>query len=435
MSAASPTHAQPADTLADGTSAMEWSLANGLHVVVRDVPGVPHVAIVVAYPVGWDDDPSGREGLAELAAEAAFRAEAGDVPGRTSEELDRLRPVGWNVRVERRRTELGEMTTAQQFPGVLRQTAQRVRGVRVSDAVLAQAFARTAERRARLAEDVAVRLYGHLGELAGGRSDETIARHRDGSGVRGIKAKDLQKRIDETYAAGGAVLSLAGDFKGLNLRALVENEFGGIPAGKPFTRDPGHAAPRTRVRQGASLRHTLAGIGIVAPAIDDTLHPSFFLSMLMLGTYSGTTWGRATHPLTSRFQFAVLDDPTLARFYPPVHTAGWTPEQVEGQFVQLATGFRSSEVPLEPVVTVQRSLEWLLGGPLTRQLHERLATDTAVLYNVCSTGAARRLVGDASFWAEYRRRFDPRVGPSFQHWYPYMVDASHQVSLVYEPSP
>src|SRR5262249_15767826 len=79
------------DTLSDSTVVRNWTLANGLRVTTRHVPGARAVAITVGYSVGTDDDPPGREGLADALGELSFLSAAGDIPARTTEELDSQR--------------------------------------------------------------------------------------------------------------------------------------------------------------------------------------------------------------------------------------------------------------------------------------------------------------------------------------------------------
>jgi hypothetical protein len=151
--------------LADGTVADQWTLANGLKVVTRHVPGADAVAIVVAYPNGRDSDPAGQEGLSALMAEAAFSAAAGEIPARTHAELESQRPVGWNVQTERHRTEFAEMATPEQFPGVLHQVATRMRSVKLTDDVVSRAREALRERqRALIDGDIGAELYLELGQ-------------------------------------------------------------------------------------------------------------------------------------------------------------------------------------------------------------------------------------------------------------------------------
>jgi hypothetical protein len=69
--------------LADSTLVDRWTLPNGLRVVTRTIRGSGVAAITVGYRFGRNDDPAGRNGLAQLLGELAFMGPAGDIPART----------------------------------------------------------------------------------------------------------------------------------------------------------------------------------------------------------------------------------------------------------------------------------------------------------------------------------------------------------------
>lgn len=422
--------AQPGD---DGTTSEEWTLDNGLRVTIRNVPGAGAVGIVVAYDVGRADDPVGQEGLTRLMADCAFMAAADQTPSRSRAELDDLRPIGWNVQVEHTRTELAEMASKERFPGVLHQVALRMHGVKIDDAVVDQARADVrAEFEQLYGKDLGARLYAEIGVRASGRSHESFERWISGAGIEKVGTREVSRRIEELYVPANAVLSLAGDFEGVNLRAFIQREFGDIPAGTKFER-PAQRKPvsfHSQVRQPGAPR-TLGAVGILAPAVSDTSHPSFYLTMLVLGQHASMRWGRPNSPLRSRFNYSIFDDPSVARFYPPVKSKSWTPENLSVQMRGLAEHFNGFVVDFKAVQSVQLSVDWLLGGPLPPSLQERITKDPAVLYRVASSGAARRLIGDEAFWRSYRRQFDPTVGSRYDRWHPYVIADENHAALMY----
>ena len=127
------------DTLADSTWVERWTLKNGLDVTVHHIPRCNSVAVIAAWRVGRDQDPRDRDVMADLLSEVLFTAAAGDVPERSREEMNDLRPQGWNLQVTPRFTLLSELSPPAQFPGVLRQVATRMRGLTVTDSTLALA--------------------------------------------------------------------------------------------------------------------------------------------------------------------------------------------------------------------------------------------------------------------------------------------------------
>ena len=65
----------------------------------------------------------------------------------------------------------------------------------------------------------------------------------------------------------------------------------------------------------------MAVLGLTAPALSDSLHPSFYMALLVLGGQAKVSWEPPARPLVTRFQYSLLDDPGFARFYPAVESA------------------------------------------------------------------------------------------------------------------
>lgn len=427
--------AAAARDVGDGTTLDTWTLANGLKVVVHDVPGADAVALVVAYPFGRDDDPAGQEGFTALVAEVAFTAAAGEVPARTHEELDSQRPVGWNVQVERRRTEFAELATPQQFPGVLAQAADRMKGVKVTDADVERARAALIARRAgTIGADPAAEMTVELGQRAAGWDHAAMQRWMTGAGLGGLRARDIAPWIESACVPSRAVLSLTGDFGAMNLHAFVENEFAAIPAGRPrpIAPPPTLQAGSAEVIPHPGLDRPLGGAGLLAPALTDTLHPSFYLMALVLGSQANGMWNDPAFAEQSRFRYSLLDDPDVVRFYPPSTSEVFSPQQMSILMGSLVTGYSKMSVEMAQVMRIHDAVVWLLGGPMVKPLAERVRTDHALLYRVCSADATRELWGGEAFWSEYRRRFDPTAGGGGA-WGPYLEDPAKRFLLLYAP--
>jgi zinc protease len=73
------------------SSAVHFSLKNGLRVVLDPVPGHPLVAAVVAYEAGWAHDPVGHAGLAHLVEHLTYRGSR-HLPGQAA--FEQLEAVG-----------------------------------------------------------------------------------------------------------------------------------------------------------------------------------------------------------------------------------------------------------------------------------------------------------------------------------------------------
>lgn len=406
-------------------------LSNGLRVVVRHIPRANHVAITLAWPVGSDSDPQGQAGRASLLAELLMTAGAGDTPDRTREELDRLRPDGWGAGVSPRVTQITEIGSRAQFPGMVRQLSQRLRGVTVSDSALHHAFASLrADLRAQRSPTSTGELYAAVRQVGRGTYEPNAAE----AGLRALgklKPAELQKLLGETFVPSGTVLSLAGNLGEMNLPALIEKEFGSIPSGE---KPPGtpvlpiKAGSRDAHRSG--LARPAGSLAIIAPALDDSLHPSFYLSMLFLGGYAAKQWQPAAPPLTSRFQYSLFDDPDLVRFYPTPGPGTAADSALDHEFNGLVSKMGSMMFPPESYDALLRGVAWLVGDPLPPEMLVRARRDPRMLATLAANQAVRELWGGEPFWNEYRRKLVPDRMKEFHIWVIYLLDQANRVKVL-----
>jgi hypothetical protein len=188
---------------------------------------------------------------------------------------------------------------------------------------------------------------------------------------------------------------------------------------------------RTLSRPG--LASAIGAVGIAAAALTDSLHPSFLLTTLMLGTHAGNVWGKAEAPLRSRFQYSILDDPTMARFYPPIIAKTWEPANQRKQFDALVEYFSALSIELDQAKRMEEAVAWLLGGPLPATLQARVQKDHSVLYRLASSAGVRELWGGESFWARYRKRFDPAASAGDERWTEWLTQPERQIGIVVQP--
>jgi hypothetical protein len=431
LAAASPAHAQ-AMRLADSTLAESWTLACGLKVVTRHVPRAGAVAITVCYPAGTDRDQEGREGLSALLAEVAFTAPAGTAPERRREEMDEIRPMGWVVKVTRRFTQLTENASHATFPGVLHQVCERMRGVTVTQSVLDAA---TAQVRRELATNYNDRpdraLYYLAGELSGGASFEAALRRGSGAGLQRLAARDVQRFLGDRFSPSAAVLSIAGNLQGYDVRRMLEYELGSLAAGDPAPPVSWGTLSSAQASIGRNdLPEPRGVIGVLSPNLDDPRHPGFYRFAVIFGSFCASRWGPPDPPLTTRFQYSLTDDPELARYYPPI-VVGQTRTLEEELRLTLAD-FMLAAPDSQTQTKLAGGVAWLVGGPLPRDLVLRMRQDPATLTALGSNLAARALYGDDEFWSTYRRRFesDPLDFGAVSQWF---TDPEHHVQLLFTP--
>jgi len=423
------------DTLADSTWVQRWTLRNGLDVTVRHIPNGEAVAAVVAYRIGRDQDPANREGMADLLAEVLLTAPAGDIPERTREEMSDLRPRGWNLQVTPRFSLISELATPDRFAGLLRQVATRMRGVTVTDSVLARArrvAARDLGDRYFKAPEVA--LFNRLRDVAAGVDDETALRRASGRALKSVTTREASERLKRLYVPANAVLSLAGNFGDVDVRKLVESLFGDIPRGTPVTEPPEatlKAGTRTMHRDG--LTEPLGIVGVIAPAITDSLHPSFYFNSLLIGRYCEENWGAAPAPLPGRFRYPIFADPQLAQFFPPLAPGETDADQLGVTLQDAVEGLANSVVDPDIVKELRVNHAWILGGPLTPSLRARMRDHPGTLHTLASTMAVRALWGNQAFWDRYLTRFmDPR-GPGGDMWADHFQSPTKIVRLLLTP--
>jgi hypothetical protein len=435
-SGAAPRAVAAPTLLADSTSADRWTLSNGLEVVTREVPGAPAVSVTWGYHCGLDNDPADEPGLALLLAEVGFTAAAGDVPERTRDEMDSLRPEGWSLKVNRRQSLFTETARPAQLAGVLRQVATRMLGVTVTESGLSRA-------RATVRRSLGEKYFGppdqmlalHVREYAQGRDQAGVIAMAAAKGLDRETPASVQQAIARAYAPANGVLALAGDFGGLDLHAILESEFGGLPSGGRLP-DPHPVSldSATCVLERREAAKPMGVLGIAAPALTDSLHPSFYMAMLILGRQAKDAWGPADVPSGSRFQYALLDDPDIVRFYPKLDAhAPAQPQSLSASFGNLLAAVLDMIITRDTYRENRYNLLWLLGGPMGRAVHDQVCRDPAALNLLCTTVASRALWGSDAFWTEYRRRFDPAVSPDISFWAKWLQNPAHQVRLLIVP--
>jgi len=428
----------PVDTLADTTVVKSWVLGNGLRVVTRQVPKALATAVTVGYSIGTDDDPAGRVGLVQVLGELEFTSATAEFPERSREELNSQRPLGWSYPVTRRTTLLSEVAAQGQLPGVLQQVASRMRGVQVSNEGLASAVKNAqSEMKAQLYGSGLNPSYYQVREVAMGHKDEAIASQASGRDLDKLTVAEASQAIRTMFVPANAVLSLAGDLHGVNAEALTANLFGNIPAGSKFAHSrPPALAPQSRVLRLPGIAQPSGVVGVIAPALEDSLHPSFYLNAMLLGSHFNHLWLQEREgQVPNRWHYAVFDEPDLMRVFPLVNS-GTNSTDALGNAVESALGaFSQLIVTTEPYENVRASVLWMLGGPMPPQVSSRAPRDPSLLTVMARTMATRALWGGEAFWSKYRRRFESERPGHLGDWLAYFKDPSHQVRLLMLPAP
>ena len=433
LAPAATTRAPAAVVYPDSTIVDRFTLPNGMRVVARHVPLAGSVVITACFQGGTSDDPRGREGLSQLLAEAAFTADAGDVPERTRAELVSQRPLGFGVRVLPRITQLTEIAAYPQFPGVLHQVCERLKGVRVEASTLDEAARQV---RKELAQNYGAHperlLHYGVSQLAVGSDPQSLLRFASGQGLEKLGVAEIQRLVSQRFSPANAVLAVVGNLYAYDLHRMLERELAGTPGGTPAPPIAWGRLGSARVmlaRPGVS--EPFGALGVLAPALTDSLHPMFFAHAVLLGSYLSAAWSKPSPPLTSRFQYSVADDPEMVRYYPPITFS--EPPRIDEEFQYSVVEFFRFPVDSAAYDRMALGVAWLLGGPVPRELLRRMKRDPSALSTLASSIAARERYADESFWLGYRTRLARRRGPDEAWWAGYFNDPSHQVQLVLTP--
>lgn len=427
-----PINLMPADPDSDGTRTRHWTTDDGLRVITRNVPGVHTAVVALSYRLGSRDDPKGREGLAELLAQIAITARAGDVPERSLSELDQLRPAGWSIKVNPYVSVIAEASPTELLPGVLHQVCQRLTGLAISDSLVRRSIT---DVRRRLRENYDTRadraLYFLTGELTSGRTPDEAMRYATGDGLEHETAAAARQMLAQRLAPANAILCVVGELSGIDVRRLVGHDLAGVASGTAAPPIPWGQLKSAQARVVRSdLKEPVGVVAILAPALTDSLHPYFTAFTLSAGSQMNAVWGKPSPPLTLRFQYSIATDPEIARFYPPLGKTQLDPAAVLSSAFD---GVGNTIVEPNSVAKAAESLVWLLGGPMPPELLKRATTDPTVVHTLATTLASLEHYGDAAFWTRYRQRLMRAVTLDVSPLFRYYDDAHRQVTFVMMP--
>ena len=247
-----------------------FTLDNGLEVVVVTNRRAPIVTHMVWYKVGAADEAPGESGIAHFLEHLMFKGTETLGPGEFSEIIARnggrenaftsLDFTAYFQTVARDRLEI-----------VMRHEADRMANLVLSDEVaLPEREVVLEERRSRVDNDPGAR----LGEMM---NAALYLNHPYRLPVIGwkheIEALDAQAAMDfyrRWYAPNNAILIVAGDITGAEVRALAERHYGPVPArAVPKRRrieEPPQHAPRRVVLESAQVRQPSLRVTYLAPS-------------------------------------------------------------------------------------------------------------------------------------------------------------------------
>lgn len=271
MSATSLT--PPPDSLADGRPDLatsypveRFTLANGLRVVLAPDPSAPVVGVSVVYDVGMRSEPQGRTGFAHLFEHLMFQG------SENLEKLAHFRHVTgsggtFNGSTHVDYTDYYATTPARALERVLYLEADRMRAPVLTEANLRNQIDVVKEE---IRVNVLNRPYGGFPWLRlPPVMFDTFPNAHDGYGsfedLESATVADATEFFQTYYAAGNAVLSVAGDLDPDRARTMVERHFGDVPP-RPAPPRPDFAEPDLTAPRHSSYQDRLAPLPAVAAA-------------------------------------------------------------------------------------------------------------------------------------------------------------------------
>ncbi len=211
------------------TSIEQFSLANGLRVVMSEDHSVPVVSVAVYYNVGSRNEKAGRTGFAHLFEHMMFQGSE-NVPKAAHFQFISNAGGTMNGTTSTERTNYFETLPANQLPLALWLESDRMRSLKVTQENLDnQRNAVQEEKRLRYDNQPYINGFLRINELIfknPANAHSTIGSMAD---LDAATVQDVREFFRIYYAPNNAVLSIVGDFDQKEARGLVEKYFGSIP--------------------------------------------------------------------------------------------------------------------------------------------------------------------------------------------------------------
>ncbi|MDQ3684902.1 MAG: insulinase family protein [Acidobacteriota bacterium] len=207
----------------------QFTLSNGLRVVMSRDNSVPVVAVAVYYDVGSRDERAGRTGFAHLFEHMMFQGSE-NVPKAAHFQFISNAGGTMNGTTSTERTNYFETLPANQLPLALWLESDRMRSLKITQENLDnQRKAVQEERRLRIDNQPYTPAFLRMSELVfknPANAHSTIGSMED---LDAATVEDVREFFRIYYAPNNAVLSIVGDFDPQTARPLIEKYFGTIP--------------------------------------------------------------------------------------------------------------------------------------------------------------------------------------------------------------
>lgn len=234
---------------AAATRAADFSLSNGMRVIVVPDHRAPVVTHMVWYRVGAADEPPGVSGIAHFLEHLMFKSTEKIATGEFSKIISRLGGQD-NAFTGHDVTAYFQRVAKDRLPRVMEMEADRMVNLRLEDKeVLTERQVILEERRSRVENSPAAILDEQMNAalfLSHPYGLPVIGWEHEMAKLTRQDALDFYKRF---YAPNNAILVVTGDVTPAEVRELAERTYGAIPANpnvmaRPRPQEPPHRAPR-----------------------------------------------------------------------------------------------------------------------------------------------------------------------------------------------
>jgi zinc protease len=254
-----------------GEGVTSFTLANGMEVVVIPDRRAPVVTHMVWYKVGSADEERGKSGIAHFFEHLMFKGTEKHKAGEFSRAVAEI-GGSENAFTSNDYTAYFQQVTPQALPRMMEFEADRMRGLVLSEAVIAP-------ERDVVIEERRQRVEGNPGGLLSEEIQATVFQnHPYGVPVIGwmheireLDRADALEFYDRYYAPNNAVLVVAGDVDAATVRTLAETTYGKVERGPDLPPRIRPQEPEQNTRRTVSLndpRISLPSVqmSVVAPS-------------------------------------------------------------------------------------------------------------------------------------------------------------------------
>ena len=230
----------------------QFTLPNGLHVILSEDHTAPLVGVEMLYDVGSKDEKPGRTGFAHLFEHLMFQGTV-NLPKGESDRLIEAAGGSSNGSTSADRTQYWEQVPSNALEQMLFIQAQRM-GALLPTLDQAKLDNQREVVRNERRESYEMKPYGmawkvlleNLWNPEFPYHWQTIGSHED---LQAASLEDVREFFERWYGPGNASLAIVGDIDPVKTRALVEKHFGGIPRTDPPKRATPLPLPLAKEKQ------------------------------------------------------------------------------------------------------------------------------------------------------------------------------------------